>query len=522
MGRLIRRRVKVLDKGLGTVVGHDSKRGARIGFLNRMRLGVALSESGPKVIRWIERHARHGEGDHWGERVKLELFQKLFLCWLYELRPDGRGYRYRRAYLQTPKNSGKTPLAAWITAYQLAHQRSAVIPVAAASFEQAGLLFGDLRTCVTESPTLRQTMLAFENQIQIVDGPGRAYRVAAIAGTNDGQRPSTFLADEIAEWQGPKSRVHLVLSNGCSKRQGSLQLNTSTPGFDKESLCGRLHDHGVRVNNGEVVDDEFLFCWWGAEADKFDLADPDDLRAAIRAANPAADLFVDVESVAAKFSELPLAEFERYFLARWTTNAQAWLAAGAWDACAAPDTVIADGAEICIGFDGSVNNDSTAIVAATCAPEPHIFMIGCWERDETDPAWTVPVIDVEAAIRAACLRFKVREIVADRFRWQRSLQLLESDGLPVVEFPQTSARMSPATARFYEAVLNKTVTHSGDPVLARHLGNACLKVDARGQRLVKETKWSPRKIDAALAACMAFDRAAVPIEPEYDLYQSVL
>jgi hypothetical protein len=59
---------------------------------------------GPAVISWIEANCRHGEGDHWGERVKLELFQKLFLCWLYEKRPDGR-YRYRRAFLETPKNS---------------------------------------------------------------------------------------------------------------------------------------------------------------------------------------------------------------------------------------------------------------------------------------------------------------------------------------------------------------------------------------------------------------------------------
>jgi hypothetical protein len=33
---------------------------------------------GPKVIRWIERNCVCGEGDHFGERVKLETFQKLF------------------------------------------------------------------------------------------------------------------------------------------------------------------------------------------------------------------------------------------------------------------------------------------------------------------------------------------------------------------------------------------------------------------------------------------------------------
>ncbi len=94
-----------------------------------------------------------GEGDHFGEPVKLQTFQKLFLCMLFEKRPDGRR-RYRRALLEVPKGCGKTSLSAWIGAYQLATQFSAVIPVAAASYDQAELLFGDMRTTVRESPTL--------------------------------------------------------------------------------------------------------------------------------------------------------------------------------------------------------------------------------------------------------------------------------------------------------------------------------------------------------------------------------
>jgi phage terminase large subunit-like protein len=91
-----------------------------------------------------------------------------------------------------------------------------------------------------------------------------------------------------------------------------------------------------------------------------------------------------------------------------------------------------------------------------------------------------------------------------------------------VEFPQTAFRMTPATQRFYEAAMNHGVTHSGDPRLARHLANAVLKVDARGQRITKETRYSSRRIDLAIAAVMAFDRAAQPAEPEYDIMASVM
>jgi hypothetical protein len=48
----------------------------------------------------------------------------------------------------------------------------------------------------------------------------------------------------------------------------------------------------------------------------------------------------------------------------------------------------------------------------------------------------VPVVDVEQAIRQACRRWRVLEIAADPFRWARSLQLLEGEGLPVMEYPQ--------------------------------------------------------------------------------------
>ena len=89
-----------------------------------------------------------------------------------------------------------------------------------------------------------------------------------------------------------------------------------------------------------------------------------------------------------------------------------------------------------------------------------------------------PIVDVEAAIRAACRRWRVLENRRRPFRWARSLQLLDGEGLPVLEYPQSPGRMAPATARFYEAVVNGALTHSGDSRLARHVGNVVLREDA--------------------------------------------
>ena len=53
---------------------------------------------------------------------------------------------------------------------------------------------------------------------------GRMYRVAAIAGTNDGGLPTFFVADELHEWVGRKERVHVVIANGLAKRKDAWSL----------------------------------------------------------------------------------------------------------------------------------------------------------------------------------------------------------------------------------------------------------------------------------------------------------
>ena len=69
-------------------------------------------------------------------------------------------------------------------------------------------------------------------------------------------------------------------------------------------------------------------------------------------------------------------------------------------------------------------------------------------------------------------------------------------------------RMAAAVASFYQAVTSGGLTHNGHAGLARHCSNAVLKESAQGAYIVKEDKASPRKIDAAIAAVIAYNRAA--------------
>jgi len=113
-----------------------------------------------------------------------------------------------------------------------------------------------------------------------------------------------------------------------------------------------------------------------------------------------------------------------------------------------------------------------------------------------------------------CQKHTVREIACDPFRWQRSMEVLEGKGLPVVSFPQSPQRMIKACARFYDAVAEKKLVHDADPLLARHIGNTAVKLTPAGPHIKKENPNSPRKIDAAVAAILAHDRASGKIEEQ--------
>lgn len=490
--------------------------------------------AGPHICQWVEANCVYGEGDKEGEPVRLEAFQRYKYRHAGELRADGK-WRYKRILVEEPKGNGKTPWLAWLGLYRMRHDRSPVIPVGATSFNQADLLFGDMKACVDASPALQRDFEAFEDRIIVKRGRGRAYKISAKGGTNDGGRPTAYLADEIHELRTPEQqKSYRTTARGVVKRATGLVVAGSTPGEVKgEGLLWELHAHGLKVNAGEIIDPRFLFMWWGALGEGFDKDDPVELARLLRLANPAADLFLDVDEHVASAHTMPAYEYERYHLGRWTQLLAAWLPAGAWDALVDPvrraareagcsdhpltasggcrlgcAPSIPHGATITLGFDGSHNGDSTALSACDLNGNA-IATVGLWEKPENASRdWNVPYDEVEACIRKAYELYQVRELAYDRRIFYQLFDRLDHEGYALREVSQ-SEEMADATQRVYEAVAHRQICHDGDPALQRHFGNCVGTVTATsGVRVGKEHRHSTRWIDLAMATVMAYDSAA--------------
>jgi phage terminase large subunit-like protein len=444
---------------------------------------------GARAIAFIERYVTVPKGTGARHRMKLRPWQREIIRGVLD------DPRPRQALVAIPAGNGKSTLAAAIGLYGLLGDgvEGAQVLVVASDERQARIIFRTAKRMVELYKDLSARVQVFADHLLEPRTDSVFMALPADPGSLQGWDPSMALVDEL---HVVTDDTFEAMAARAGKRDRSLLLAISTPPkAGDDGVMRRLVDHGR-----EGIDPSFYFTEFAAPAG----CALDD-EAAWAVANPALDDFLHRDALRATLPpKMRENAFRRYRLGQWVGVDDAWLPDGAWADCTDATRTIPDGTEAVLAFDGSFNGDTTVLTVASVDQRPHVDLVELWEAAGTQ----VPIVDVEAAIRQACRRWRVLEIAADPFRWARSLQLLDGEGLPILEYPQSPGRMTPATARFYEAVVNGQLTHSGDSRLARHVGNAVLREDARGARLAKERKDSPRRIDAAVAAVMAHDRAA--------------
>ena len=443
-----------------------------------------------------------------GELLVLRDWQKQLLNHALARKENGR-FKHRTALIGMARKNGKSALAASVGLAGLTlGGNGSEIYSCAADRDQARIVFGTAKRMVELDPELSTMFTLYKDAIEFKD-KGSVYRVlSAEAYTKEGLNPSPIIIFDEVHAQ-PNRELWDVMSLAGGARQDSLLFGITTAGVktasnNQDSLCYSLYQYGQRIVKGENVDPSFFFAWWEPEKPEGDHRNEE----LWPQANPGLNDITDLDEMRSAVLRTPEAEFRTKRLNCFVNTSVAWLPTGAWEALADEDRYPEIGEDVILAFDGAFSNDSTALVAWLLGGDkPHLMVVGLWERpDDAEQDWHIPVAEVEETIISTFRdeRFSVREIVFDPARWQRTFMVLDEEGLPVVSYPNSAERMVPATQKFYEAVVNQSFTHDGNPALARHIANCVTKQSSRGVMVAKAS--SRRKVDAAVASIFGYDR----------------
>jgi len=220
--------------------------------------------------------------------------------------------------------------------------------------------------------------------------------------------------------------------------------------------------------------------------------DGDDLEQ-VAAANPAS--WITEDALAEQRQALPDLAFRRYHANQWTSAESAWLPAGAWQTCVGEPRFTED-ERIWVGVDVGGERSATAV---------------CWVNEALHVGAEIfqgdaAILDVADLVRSLARRYQVVEMCFDPWRAGQLAQELEREGMTVSVFPQNDARMMPASAGLYDAIVEKRLTLPASPEMAQHAAGTIAKQTRRGVRLDKPN--SRVMIDSIIALAMALDRHA--------------
>lgn len=446
---------------------------------------------------------------------------------------DKTGYRrFREAYVETGKGSGKSPLAAAIGIYGLMMdgERAAEIYAAAANQDQASVLFRHAVQIGQCSPDVRDE-LAFDGgehiwQIRHPYSLSFFRTFSRESGQKSGTRPHMGMLDELHEHQSPETTVKIRA--GAKRRPQPVFFEITNAGFDRTSVCWQRHEHARKVVE-QVVQDEQLLSYICA-LDEGD--DPLTDETCWPKTNPSLPITPSVEYLrrqASNARNIPT-EFDTNLRLNWCVwtrqqtraiDMKQWL-----DAKAMPTAAELLAAEWFGCFDMGQTDDFTAWARLGLLPDGRVavkmryFLPGAalerypnrpyaqWERSKILTVTDGDVTDYEQvrkAIREDCAACGIKTVFYDQHTAKETAQLLMTHGLDMVPIPQGIA-LHEAINRLLALVSSKDLCHGNDEILTWMASNVVIRPGDR-KRLDKER--APEKIDGISAIVTGIEGALV-------------
>jgi len=152
-----------------------------------------------------------------------------------------------------------------------------------------------------------------------------------------------------------------------------------------------------------------------------------------------------------------------------------------------------------LGVDIGIKNDHTGVTGVFWDGER--LCLAChriWKPSKQDP---MDLTLLEKHLWELCRKFRVASILVDPYQAHRSITTLQSAGLPIKEFPQTSGNVTRMGSTLFDVLKSKSIRLYEAPELRAQALSTIAIETGRGFRIAKEK--ASKKIDAIVALSMA-------------------
>lgn len=455
--------------------------------------------------------------------------------------PDGYR-RFRVAYVETGKGSGKSPIAAGIGLYGLTAdgEARAEIYAAATKKDQAMILFRDAVAMRDQSPELAVRLIKSgvgENTWNLAyHQTASFFRPISADDGQSGPRPHIALLDEVHEHR--TGTVVEMLRAGTKSRRQALMFMITNSGTSKQTVCWEYHDYGAKVAAGSIADDSFFA--YVCALDEGD--DPFKDERCWAKANPSLEhglpglKYLREQVTQARGMPAKESIVRRLNFCQWVEAESPWIGGELWFGAEDKqfDAAMLIGRRCWGGLDLGSTQDLTALALLfepdECDPHwrlvPHFWLPGDGLHDKADkdrvpyiawrdaghleaqPGRAINKLAVIRRLAEIASLYDLQEVGYDRWRIEDLKMLLDQEGisLPLVPFGQGFKEMAPAIDEFERLLLGGQLKHGGNPVMTWCAANAVTMSDPAGNRKIAKEKATGR-VDGIVAAVMAAGRA---------------
>lgn len=465
------------------------------------------------------------DGDHVGEPYILTDEMLRFLLWHYRLNPSTGKFVYPRgSQLVRVQKWGKGPFSSSIICAEADGPvlfdgwdangepvgrpwTTPWIQVTAVSEDQTDNVWRSLVPMIELGPMKADVPDTGETRINLPGG-GRIEPVTSSARSRLGQRITFAVQDETHSW---------TRRNGGRQLADNQRRNLAGMGgrWIETTNAWDPADESVAQQTYEAASD--LVYRDMTEAGPGSIRNKRDRRRLLKKAY-GDSWWVDLDRIDGEIVDLldrDPAQAERFFLNRIVSADDAAYDAARWKQLADPDAEIVEGSLIVIGVDGARFDDALAVIA-TDVEDGHQWPLGIWEVPANAPdTYEHPDAEVDGVLEEAFSRFDVWRVYVDPQRIENLLDRWQGrwgQNRVVPWYTNRPKQMAHAVRRHVTAVNAGDLSHDGDEVFARHIKQATRQKvnvydDDRRQMYVlsKDRPYSPRKIDAAPAAVLAWE-----------------